>query len=68
MTKSHLLDTSLRENFFFSVVDIFDVDGEVLTTESFTDEEILVDFSERQVEQESCDNDKDGNDVIDEPV
>ena len=68
MTKSHLLDTSLRENFFFSVVDIFDVDGEVLTTESFTDEEILVDFSERQVEQESCDNDKDGNDVIDELV
>ena len=49
-------------------MDIFDVDGEVLTTESFTDEEILVDFSERQVEQESCDNDKDGNDVIDEPV
>ena len=35
------------------------------TTEPFTDDEILAVFSERQVEQDNSDNDKDANDVID---
>lgn len=45
-----------------------DVDDEVLTIESFTDEEVLADFSERQLEQDDSDNDKDDNVVNDEPV
>lgn len=45
-----------------------DVDDEVLTIESFTDEEVLADFNERQLEQNDSDNDKDDNVVNDEPV
>lgn len=45
-----------------------DVGDEVLTIESFTEEEVLADFSELQVEQDDSDNDNDDNVVNDEPV
>ena len=48
--------------------DFVDVDDEVLTIESFTEEEVLADFSELQVEQDDSDNDNDYNVVNDEPV
>ena len=38
--------------------EILYVGNEVLITEPFTDEEILVDFRERQVEQDSSGNNK----------
>ena len=45
--------------------DFVDVDDEVLTIESFTEEEVLADFSELQVEQDDSDNDNDDNVVND---
>ena len=50
-------DVTLRDLVTFAE-EILYVGNEVLITEPFTDEEILVDFRERQVEQDSSGNNK----------
>ena len=51
-------DVTLRDLVTFAEEILYDVGNEVLITEPFTDEEILADFRERQVEQDSSGNNK----------